>query len=75
MEIERGIYQHYKGNLYSVIGQATHSETGEQLVFYQALYGERGFWARPLQMFGEMINVSEKKTPRFKLINKADEKS
>lgn len=75
MEIERGVYQHHKGNFYSVIGQATHSETGEQLVLYQALYGERGSWARSLQMFGEMIHVSGKTTPRFKLVNKADEKS
>ncbi|MGC9599508.1 MAG: DUF1653 domain-containing protein [Minisyncoccia bacterium] len=63
-----GIYQHYKGNRYKVIVIATHSETGEKMVVYQALYGKRKMWVRPLAMFAERIRVNGKKVPRFRLI-------
>lgn len=60
-----GIYRHYKGNNYRVLGEARHSETLEALVVYQALYGERGLWVRPKAMFLETVRVDGREMPRF----------
>jgi hypothetical protein len=60
-----GRYRHYKGNEYRVIGLARHSETLEPLVVYEALYGERGLWVRPVGMFTEQVVVHGKPVPRF----------
>lgn len=59
------IYKHFKGNEYLVLYQAKHSETLEDLVVYQALYGERGIWVRPLKMFLEQVEVDGKIVNRF----------
>lgn len=63
--IEPGRYRHYKGNDYTVIGTARHSETLEEMVVYRQEYGEHGLWVRPKQMFAEMVNVNGREVPRF----------
>lgn len=60
-----GLYRHYKGNDYRVLGLARHSETLEPLVVYQALYGERGLWVRPAAMFAEQVEVAGRRVARF----------
>jgi hypothetical protein len=64
-EIKTGVYRHYKGPLYDVIGVAQHSETGEALVVYRPQYGERGLWVRPLSMFREQVSIDGQSLPRF----------
>lgn len=60
-----GLYRHYKGNDYRVLGLARHSETLEPLVVYQALYGERGLWVRTAAIFTETIVHNGLRQPRF----------
>ncbi|MBE5732026.1 MAG: DUF1653 domain-containing protein [Clostridiales bacterium] len=62
-----GIYRHYKGNRYKVIGVAKHSETVEEMVVYEALYGEGGLWVRPKQMFLENVVINGETVERFRL--------
>lgn len=71
--IQRGIYQHYKGQLYQVFNVAIHSESREKLVVYQCLYAEYSMWVRPLEMFLETVRLeSGEVVPRFKLIQKTE---
>lgn len=60
-------YRHFKGKEYLVLYLAKHSETMEELVVYQALYGEKGIWVRPLSMFLEKVEVNGKLVERFEL--------
>ena len=70
MEIKTGIYQHYKGEKYRVLGMAKHSETLEDLVVYEALYNNElsKLWARPAIMFAEEVMVDGQQIPRFKFL-------
>ena len=63
--IQPGRYRHNKGNLYTVVGTARHSETLEELVVYRQEYGEHGLWVRPKQMFSEAVTVDGQEVPRF----------
>ena len=64
-EIQPGRYRHYKGNEYTVLGIARHSETLEELVVYRQEYGERGLWVRPAAMFAETVMADGRVVPRF----------
>ena len=65
MELKPGKYRHFKGNEYELLFVETHSETGEQMVVYRALYGEGGFWVRPASMWTEHVERDGYSGPRF----------
>ena len=65
-------YRHFKGNLYRVLYIAKHSETLEDIVVYQAMYGEKGIWVRPKAMFEEIIERDGKSFRRFEEITAQD---
>lgn len=67
-DIKLGIYKHYKGKEYRVLGIATHSETLEKMVVYQALYGTYGIWVRPINMWNEVVEVNGQQVKRFDFI-------
>jgi len=67
--IALGVYEHYKGKRYEVVGIARHSETLEEFVVYRALYGEKKLWVRPLAMFMEHVVVNGISVQRFRLLN------
>lgn len=54
-----GVYKHFKGGLYLVEDIIYHSETGEKMVAYRALYGDNKLWCRPYDMFMEEIEPGE----------------
>ena len=68
--MERGLYKHYKGNIYEVIGVAKHSETLKDMVVYKATYQTEGenLWVRPLEMFFETILINGLEVKRFEKI-------
>ncbi len=73
--LKPGIYRHYKGKEYEVIGIAKHSETLEDMVVYKALYESDKFdkdqlWIRPLSMFVEKVIIDGKEIPRFEYLSK-----
>lgn len=67
--IKIGKYRHFKGKEYRVLYLATHSETMEQMVVYQALYGEQGIWVRPAAMWNETVERDGRIQPRFTYIS------
>lgn len=67
-QVKSGIYRHYKGQLYQVFSVAKHSESQEDYVVYQCLYGDYSIWIRPLSMFIETVQLADGcQVPRFKL--------
>lgn len=71
--MQLGKYKHYKGKEYKVIGIATHSETLEEMVIYEALYeiegkGFNSLWARPKKMFEEQIEHNGTMVNRFQYL-------
>ncbi len=71
-EIKIGKYRHFKGNEYEVIALATHSETGERMVVYRALYGGGGVWVRPADMWNESVERDGKTYKRFTYIGEEE---
>ncbi|ASD64874.1 DUF1653 domain-containing protein [Bdellovibrio bacteriovorus] len=67
-----GIYQHYSGKQYRVIGVGRHSESLDEMVFYESLYNNSvgRLWCRPLPMWNEIVEVDGQKVPRFKFLFK-----
>lgn len=65
----KGLYKHYKGNFYQVIGLARHSETEEELVVYRAEKTPEDIWVRPRKMFEEDVEVNGETKPRFEKVN------
>lgn len=66
--LREGLYRHYKGGHYTVLGVARHSETEELFVVYRPEYGEKQLWIRPLVMFQELIEINGEYQPRFQRI-------
>ena len=68
MELKPGKYRHFKGMEYELITVAKHSETLEPMVVYKALYGEGGYWVRPVHMWTEQVSRDGYSGPRFQYI-------
>lgn len=66
MKLQNGIYKHYKGGIYEVLGIGKHTETGEDLVFYKD--AKNVFWVRPLDMFTESVIHEGERVERFILV-------
>ena len=67
-EPKPGVYRHFKGNEYRLLYVAHHSETLEPMVVYQALYGDKGMWVRPLSMWDETVERDGAVYKRFTYI-------
>ena len=65
IETPKGLYRHYKGGMYRVLGTVRHSESLEPMTLYQALYGDQGLWVRPAAMFADVAEFNGKVQPRF----------
>jgi len=69
--VRLGIYRHYKGDLYELIGTARHSEDLSEMAVYRQCCGARGLWVRPLAMFLETIEVDGAAVSRFAFVGEA----
>jgi len=70
LELQKGVYQHYKGKYYEVLHLARHSESEEWMVVYKTLYDKEGIWVRPYEMFVEDVSVKGKTVKRFTFVGK-----
>lgn len=68
-EIKLGIYQHYNGKVFEVIGVCRHSETLEEMIVYRHLEDDHGLWVRPKDMFFEQVEIDGNTKPRFSFIS------
>ncbi len=68
MSVKLGKYRHFKGGEYEVLYIGYHSETCEELVVYQALYGDKKVWIRPVSMWNETVERDGKTYQRFTYI-------
>ena len=68
MNLKKGLYKHYKGNMYQVYMTAQHSETQEWMVVYKALYGQKGMWVRPYEMFVQKVEIEGVLKERFSFV-------
>ncbi len=75
IDITGQYYRHFKGNIYKVLHIAKHSETFDDIVVYQAMYGDREIWVRPRAMFEEIIERDGKSFRRFELITAEEAES
>jgi cupin 2 domain-containing protein len=71
--IQPGRYRHFKGNEYTVVGMARHSETLEEMIVYRQEYGDHGLWVRPKQMFSETVQFEGRDVPRFQPLGSSSE--
>ena len=72
IKLKPGICRHFKGNEYRLLDTARHSETLEDMVVYQALYGERGVWVRPAAMWSEEVERDGYRGPRFQWVREEE---
>lgn len=66
--MEKGIYKHFKGELYIVVDLAMHSESEEQYVIYHNINNKDKLWIRPINMFNDLIENEKLKIKRFEFL-------
>ena len=71
VKIQKGLYKHFKGNIYKVLDTARHSETLEEHVVYISMNNETELWIRPASMFFEVIERDGKRFQRFEFLGES----
>lgn len=62
-------YRHYKGGENVIVAIAKHSESGEKMVVYKALYGNEQVWVRPYEMFTQKVARKNQEYRFVKVVN------